>query len=89
MGNQIYFRLVKDYFFYGISIKSFKIRFTAEGTFDAPSEPSAVDHARRVVTYSFPSNKIDIGKMGSFTQEESGSDEGHTFFSYKWQNVTK
>lgn len=88
MGNQIYFRLVKDYFFYGISIKSFKIRFTAEGTFDAPSEPSAVDHARRVVTYSFPSNKIDIGKMGSFTQEESGSDEGHTFFSYKWQNVT-
>ena len=38
--NQLYFRLVKNYTFYGLSIKSFHIFFTAEGDFDAPAEPS-------------------------------------------------
>ena len=82
--NQLYFRLVKNYTFYGISIKSFKIYFTAEGTFDAPATPTGVDNARRVVTYSFPTNKIDIGKMQMLSQE--GHDDV-SFFSYNFRNV--
>lgn len=87
-ANQLYFRLVKNYTHYGLSIKSFKIYFTAEGTFDAPAEPSEVDHARRVVSYSFPTNKIDIGKMSELSQEGHEGDDDYTFFSYNFRNVT-
>ena len=86
--NQLYFRLVKNYTHYGISIKSFHIFFTAEGTFDAPAKPSGVDHARRVVSYTFPTNKIDIGKMSMLTQEGHEGDEDYTAFSYDFRNVT-
>ena len=87
-ANQLYFRLVKNYTHYGLSIKSFHIFFTAEGTFDAPAEPSDVDHARRVVSYSFPTNKIDIGKMSMLTQEGHEGDANYTAFSYDFRNVT-
>ena len=87
-ANQLYFRLVKNYTHYGISIKSFHIFFTAEGDFDAPAEPSEVDHARRVVSYSFPTNKIDIGKMSELSQEGHEGDDDYTFFSYNFRNVT-
>lgn len=86
--NQLYFRLVKNYTHYGISIKSFHIFFTAEGTFDAPATPIDVDHARRVVSYSFKTNKIDIGKMSMLTQEGHEGDEDYTAFSYDFRNVT-
>lgn len=86
--NQLYFRLVKNYTHYGISIKSFHIFFTAEGTFDAPAEPLDVDHARRVVSYSFKTNKIDIGKMQELSQEGHEGDADYTFFSYNFRNVT-
>lgn len=86
--NQLYFRLVKNYTHYGLSIKSFHIFFTAEGTFDAPAEPSDVDHARRVVSYSFPTNKIDIGKMSMLTQEGHEGDDDYTAYSYDFRNVT-
>lgn len=86
--NQLYFRLVKNFTHYGISIKSFHIFFTAEGTFDASAKPSDVDHARRVVSYSFPTNKIDIGKMSMLTQEGHEGDEDYTAFSYDFRNVT-
>lgn len=87
-ANQLYFRLVKNFTHYGISIKSFKIYFTAEGTFDAPAKPSDVDHARRVVSYSFPTNKIDIGKMQMLSQEGHEGEADYTFFSYNFRNVT-
>ena len=86
--NQLYFRLVKNYTHYGLSIKSFHIFFTAEGTFDAPAKPSDVDHARRVVSYSFPTNKIDIGKMSMLTQEGHEGDDDYTAYSYDFRNVT-
>lgn len=86
--NQLYFRLVKNYTHYGLSIKSFHIFFTAEGDFDAPAEPSEVDHAKRVVSFSFPTNKIDIGKMSELSQEGHEGEDDYTFFSYNFRNVT-
>lgn len=88
MGNQLYFRLVKDYSFYGLSIKSFIIYFTAEGTFDAPIGPAAADVAHRVVSSPFNTNKTDIGVMEKRYQEGHENDEAYAFFSYQYDNVT-
>ena len=86
MGNQLYFRLVKNYTFYGISIKSFKIYFTAEGNFDAPVAPQYVDLARRVVTSPFETNKIDIGKLQKKPAQDGGNSD--LIFAYDYRNVT-
>ena len=83
MGNQIYFRLVKDYCFYGLSIKKFVVYFTAEGTFNAPVVPDGPDHARRVVMAPFSTNKIDIGKLEPRTQPGTNN----TYFSYDYHAV--
>ena len=88
MGNQLYFRLVKNYTFYGISIKSFKIYFTAEGNFDAPLAPQYVELARRVVTSPFKTNKIDIGKLKTSYQEGHEGDANYGWFSYDYRNVS-
>jgi hypothetical protein len=85
MGNQLYFRLVKDYYCYGLTIKSFEIRFTAEGTFTANVKPSeASDKAVSMDASSFKTNKIDIGQMTNNTQQGTNN----TAFSYVWGNVT-
>ena len=86
MGNQLYFRLVKNYFFYGITIKSFRIWFTAEGDFDAPVKPIEADYARRVVMSGFKTNKLDIGKMQPQAQAGSGNN-AIKYFSYDYHNV--
>ena len=86
IGNQLYFRLVKDYTFYGLSIKSFVIYFTAEGTFDAPIGPAAVDVAHRVVSSPFKTNKIDIGVMEKRYQDGHNNDENYAFFAYNYEN---
>lgn len=84
MGNQIYFRLVKDYFYYGLTIESFEIRFTAEGTFEANVKPTgASDVAVSMDASPFKTNKIDIGEMTNNTQPGTSN----TAFSYKWGEV--
>ena len=83
MGNQLYFRLVKDYCFYGLTIESFEIRFTAEGTFEADVVPSSVGKATSVVRSPFKTNKIDIGEMTNNTQQGTSN----TAFSYKWEKI--
>ncbi len=83
MGNQLYFRLTKNYYYYGITIKSFEIRFTAEGTFAADVAPEAVGLARSVVTSPFKTNKIDIGELRELTQEGTNV----TMFCYDYNNV--
>ncbi len=85
MGNQIYFRLVKDYYYYGLTIESFEIRFTAEGTFEANVKPTeASSTAVSVDSAAFKTNKIDIGEMTNNTQPGTSN----TQFSYVWGNVT-
>lgn len=85
MGNQIYFRLVKDYEFYGLTIESFEIKFTAEGTFEANVKPTEEsDEAVSMDASPFKTNKIDIGEMTNNTQQGTSN----TAFSYQWGNVT-
>lgn len=84
MGNQLYFRLVKDYCFYALTIESFEIDFTAEGTFDAPVVPAVSDEAQMVVKSPFPTSKTDIGAMERRTQTGTN----YTYFAYDYENVT-
>ena len=84
MGNQIYFRLVKNYCFYGLTIESFEITFTAEGTFTANVKPTeASDIAVSVDSAAFKTNKIDIGEMTNHTQPGTNN----TAFTYTWGEV--
>ncbi len=84
MGNQIYFRLVKNYCFYGLTIESFEITFTAEGTFTANVKPTeASNTAVSVDSAAFKTNKIDIGEMKNHTQEGTNN----TAFTYTWGEV--
>ncbi len=82
MGNQLYFRLMKNYFYYGVSIKSFDIYFTSEGTFTANVMPKYVSEAKSVVASPFHTSKVDIGDLAPHTKD------GQTYFSYDYHNVT-
>ena len=82
MGNQLYFRLTKNAFFCGLTIKSFTLYFTAEGTFTAEVKPSALSSTpTSMVPLPFYTNKIDFGEMDSYTKD------GVTYFSYHHENV--
>ena len=86
MGNQIYFRIVKDYCYYGLTIESFEIKFTAEGTFTANVKPTEEsDEAVSMDASPFKTNKIDIGEM---TMNPQPGNESNVQYSYKWGNVT-
>ena len=81
MDNHLYFRLVKDYCFYGLTIKSFMIYFSAEGTFKADVVPDAVGQATSVVRSPFLTSKIDIGEMGYHDKD------GVEYYSFDYDNV--
>ena len=83
MGNQLYFRLVKNYSHYGISIKSFEILFTAEGTFEADVTPDVVGTAQHVVQSPFLTSKMDIGTMSLNTDPNTGAQR----YTYNENNV--
>lgn len=68
MGNQLYFRIAHNgnnsSGYFGVTIKSFTIEFTSEGTFDtgvAPISDITKDVAKSLVMAPFKTNKIDIG----------------------------
>lgn len=83
MGNQLYFRLVKNYNYYGITIKEFWVYFTAEGTFEADVKPDHIGQKTSLVRAPFDTNKIDIGKLERVYDEFTGS----TWFSYVADSV--
>ena len=80
MGNQLYFRLVKNYYFYGITIKEFRIEFTAEGTFAADVVPQSVGEATSCVASPFTTSKIDFGRMQE--RGKQGTNITHYAFAY-------
>ena len=82
MGNQLYFRLVKDYCFYGITIKEFRIDFTAEGTFAAEVAPDAIGIATSCVASPFKTSKIDLGELKDRTKTSNGRSYTHYAFDY-------
>ena len=64
MGNQLYFRIQRGSdAYYGITIKSFTVYFTSEGTFNAEAKPTSRDVARSMVMSPFKTNKIDVGAL--------------------------
>ena len=78
MGNQLYFRIQHgNNAYYGLTIKSFTVEFTAEGTFEAEVASAARDVAKSLVMSSFKTNKIDIGAL----QTRNG------FYAYTATNV--
>ncbi len=84
MGNQLYFRLTggnSNNYFYGVTIKSFEVWFTAEGTFEADVKPEEIGQARSVVTAPFQTSKIDVGDMK--VEEKNGQ----RYFAYNYNNV--
>lgn len=86
MGNQLYFRLWLSSHNYNsnfavLTIKSFTVYFTAEGTFEAEVKPASSDVALSMVRSPFKTNKIDIGKL---KQEER---DGNTYFAYTYSNT--
>ncbi len=83
MGNVLYFRLAhsRSNNYYGVTIKSFTVYFTAEGTFEAEVKPGAADVALSLVRSPFKTNKIDIGKL------KNESRNGKTYFAYTYTNV--
>ena len=83
MGNQLYFRVAhsnSDRFF-GLTIKSFTVYFTAEGTFEAEAKPISTDVALSMVRSPFKTNKMDIGKLDNVEKN------GKTYFAYTYTNV--
>jgi hypothetical protein len=83
MDNHLYFRMSHSSSsgIYGVTIISFEVYFTAEGTFAADVKPDTIGVARSVVTSPFKTSKIDIGKLTRQTKN------GKTYFAYSYQNV--
>ena len=83
MDNHLYFRLSHSSSsgLYGLTIISFEVWFTAEGTFDAEVNPAGTDVVRSVVTAPFKTSKIDVGAV------ERRTKNGRTFFAYSYENV--
>ena len=82
MGNQLYFRVTHDQTqFFAVTIKSFTVYFTAEGTFGADAKPASSDVALSMVRSPFKTNKIDIGKL------ENRTNNNQTYFAYTYTNV--
>lgn len=70
MSNQLHFFFARGASQYALSINSFEISFTAEGTFDAEVTPTTIGEATSVVQCPFSTSKMDIGalKYNSQTQ---------------------
>ena len=85
MGNQLYFHLVRGSSdaFCAVTVKSFTVYFTAEGTFEAEARSVSKGVARSMVTSPFSTNKIDIGAI----QPRQSVDGTQTFYAYTYSNV--
>ena len=86
MGHQLYFRMTHNNTnYFGVTIKSFEIYFSAEGGFTetvAPVTPIAInDGAVSYVEIPYPTSKLDIGEIKPNTKN------GATYYSYDYRNV--
>lgn len=63
MGNQLHFFFARGASQYALTIKSFEITFTAEGTFNAGLTPVSVGEATSVVQSPFSTSKMDVGSI--------------------------
>ena len=63
MGNQLHFFFARGASQYALTIKSFEITFSAEGTFTAELTPTTVGEATSVVQSPFSTSKMDVGSI--------------------------
>ncbi len=73
MTNQLHFFFARASSQYAVTIKSFEIQFTAEGTFEAQVTPVKAGEATDYVTSPFSTSKMDVGviveKNGLYTYD--------------------
>ena len=87
MGNTLYFKLVHrdGNYFYGVTIKSFEVFFTAEGDFTekaVPMSPTSISaEGVSYVETPFATSKLDIGAIKPNKKNNS------TYYSYDYRNV--
>ncbi len=86
MGNNLYFLLHHtDEGFYGVTLKSCELYFTAEGAFDAKVTPGSpadiVNQGVNMIGSPFNTGKLDLGEIKPHTKN------GKTFYSYDYRNV--
>ena len=63
MTNQLHFFFARSCSQYGVTIKSFELRFTAEGTFNAEVAPAESGPAVSMVKSPFTTSKMDVGAI--------------------------
>ena len=85
MGNQLHFFFARTCSQYGVTIKSFMIYFTAEGTFDAEVTPAASGTATDYVTSPFTTSKVDIGSVSLRTLTNNGRQ--YQLYAYDYTGV--
>lgn len=88
MGSILYFRIHRESDdFYGITIKSFTVYFTAEADFTesvAPVRPTDVNSVgASFVNYPFATQKIDVGELNT----KYFSDTQQTYLVYDYSHV--
>ena len=86
MDNNLYFLLHHTVSgFYGVTLKSCELYFTAEGAFDAKVTPGSpadiVSQGVNMIGSLFNTGKLDLGEIKPHTKN------GKTFYSYDYQNV--
>lgn len=86
MSNQLYFFFARASSQYAVSIKSFEIHFTAQGTFDAEVTPSTSGPAVSMVKFPFTTSKIDVGVLSKQTAHDNNNNEFQVY-GYNYSNV--
>lgn len=95
MSNQLYFFFASNGttsewgdtpYQYAVSIKSFEIHFTAQGTFDAAVAPIESSNAVSVVSSPFPTSKMDIGALAWRTWTDNGGNQKQVY-AYDFSQV--
>lgn len=85
MTNQLHFFFARGSSQYAVSIVSFEIRFTAEGTFNAEVTPETLGPAVSMVRSPFSTSKMDVGavveKDGLYTYDYTGVRD---LIAYNW-----
>ena len=86
MGSNLYFLLHHSVAgFYGVTLKSCELYFTAEGAFDAKVTPGSpadiVSQGVNMIGSPFNTGKLDLGPIKPNTKN------GKTFYSYDYRNV--
>ena len=91
LGNQLYFKIehsATEYFL--LTIKSFEVFFSAEGTFNAEVAPTSKGAAKSLVTIPFTTSKLDLGPITQFEGTSTGGIWSRPvyYYGYDYTKVT-